>query len=280
MLMPSSALTKFSCHSHGAVPDSNEIQPAADQTEYAAEDYTKFYNWIPRFVQPDEPCDYCRIRNLQCYLSYGKLTCTACDTLFRSCSFARHDRSDSVPSDMGVLDTLHPVTEDVTQEHGEFTGTRVLCSKSAMADDKKSNPRFSRAAVKVLKDWIGSHQENPYPTEDEKADLGRLTGLRYGQINTWLANARRRGKASRGRPKGTTSPVLRGSSPVGIPSSASIEVMNWENMNPLESKPLSQSFYKHALIHINRMEALSAHERTRALHRHQGRVEQERTASS
>lgn len=173
-------------------------------------------------------------------MSYGKVTCTACDNLFRPCSFAHvHKENGSspeeVPSGMGVLDTLHPVAEDACQEQGALTGTKTLKSRNAAAaDDKKSSPRFSRAAVKILKEWLNAHNDNPYPTEDEKADLGRLTGLRYGQINTWLANARRRGKLGRGKPKGTSSPSIRPSSPVGIPSSSAVEIVNWENMNPLE----------------------------------------------
>lgn len=245
----------FHCSHDIPTTDLQQHEEIRQQPEYSAEDYSRFQDWIPRFVQPDEPCDYCRSRHLQCYLSYGKLTCTACDTLFRSCSFAKVDSHShspgSVPSDMGVLDTLHPVTEDVTQEQGALTSTRALKTKSNV-DDKKSNPRFSRAAVKVLKDWIESHQDNPYPSEDEKAELGRLTGLRYGQINTWLANARRRGKAGRGRPKGTTSPTTRRSSPVGIPST-NIEVMNWENMNPLERK----STYKMLAVLVCNMPAAS-----------------------
>lgn len=136
------------------------------------------------------------------------------------------------PANEGLLDTLHSVTEDVTQQQGATTSTRMLKSKSTI-DDKKSNPRFSRVAVKILKDWVATHNDKPYPSEEEKVELQRLTGLRYGQINTWLANARRRGKVGRGRSKGAMSPGLRHASPVGIPSS-NIEVLNWENMNPLE----------------------------------------------
>lgn len=60
--------------------------------------------------------------------------------------------------------------------------------------DRKPNARFSRIALTTLKEWLTSHQDDPYPTEDEKVDLERLTGLRVGQINTWFANARRRVK--------------------------------------------------------------------------------------
>ena len=229
---------------HGATESDTNVDlvlgtyDVQEQSSHQPEEYARFQDWIPRFVKPDEPCGYCRSRHLQCYLSYGKLTCTACDTLFRSCSFANVDAGgnhDHEFTSSGVLDTLHPVTEDVTQEHGALTGTRILKSRAAASDDKKSNPRFSRAAVKALKDWVDTHQDNPYPTEEEKEDLRSLTGLRYGQINTWFANARRRGKISGANPRGSDTLLPRPASPIGIPSSGA-QIMSWENMNPLESK--------------------------------------------
>ncbi|KAL1306240.1 hypothetical protein AAFC00_004330 [Neodothiora populina] len=266
-----------SCLCHGFIIDSVPepgIDKPVEQTEYRAEDYGRFQDWIPRFVAPDEPCDYCRSRRLQCYLSYGKLTCTACDSLWRSCSFAKVNEgssdSDEVPKDMGVLDTLHPVVEDVCQQQGALTSTRVLKSKSGAPDDKKTNPRFSRAAVKVLREWIESHPDNPYPSEDEKAELGRLTGLKYGQINTWLANARRRGKVGRGRTKSVDASERRRSSPVGIPTS-NIEVMNWENMNPLERWKHSPPINEPAPINAIK-DALSKNELPLSIKRHRRRL--------
>lgn len=60
--------------------------------------------------------------------------------------------------------------------------------------DRKHNPRFSRVALQALKGWLKSHHDFPYPTEDEKAILAKVTGLNLGQINLWFANARRRSK--------------------------------------------------------------------------------------
>ncbi|GAB7353999.1 hypothetical protein MBLNU459_g4592t1 [Dothideomycetes sp. NU459] len=220
----------------------------ADQNEDDSPDYTKFSDWIPRYVQPDEACDYCRSRQLQCYMSWGKLTCTACDTLWRQCSFVHvnadsqdPDRRDSTQLNLGLVDTLHSVTEDACQEKGALTGVRPLRSKggataSSRPEDssKKSSTRFSRASIKLLRQWLDAHSNNPYPTEDEKAELCTLTGLRHAQINTWLANARRRGKA-KANSAGNLSPSLQPSTPaIGIPSSANINVTSWENMNPLD----------------------------------------------
>jgi hypothetical protein len=96
--------------------------------------------------------------------------------------------------------------------------------------DKKSNSRFSKTAIKVLRNWLDEHQANPYPTEEEKELLGRTTGLRLAQINTWLANARRRGKAGvknkatmDGLSQSTTT-SLPPTAAIGIPGAREIEI--------------------------------------------------------
>jgi hypothetical protein len=139
---------------------------------------------------------------------------------------------------MGLIDTLHSVAEDHCQEQGELTGVRPL--KSKPDGSKKSVSRFSRAAIKVLREWLDAHVSNPYPTEDEKAQLGHTTGLRVAQINTWLANARRRGKVGAknksildGLPQ-PSSVSLPPTAAIGIPNSTAIEINKWEDMNPLE----------------------------------------------
>lgn len=162
------------------------------------------------------------------------------DTLFRPCSFVKshaHDTSNDIveeSSNIGLIDTLHSVAEDCCQEQGELTGVRSLKSKPDAS--KKTNSRFSRAAIKTLKDWLDEHQHHPYPSEEEKDQLSKTTGLRVTQINTWLANARRRGKFGKnkaavdGFPEAAPTPTTA----IGIPGSANIAVDKWSDMNPLE----------------------------------------------
>ncbi|KAG9562208.1 hypothetical protein KCU71_g7674, partial [Aureobasidium melanogenum] len=242
-MQTSGAVADLDCLSHTAESDLyNETNlPTFEDEATEAAEYSNFSKWIPRFIQPDGPCTYCRDRKLNCFLSYGKVTCTACDTLFRPCSFVKpHGHNAYEPpegeSSMGLIDTLHPIGEDCPQEQGKLTGVRSLKSMP----DKKSNSRFSKAAVKVLRNWLDEHQANPYPTEDEKEQLGRTTGLRIAQINTWLANARRRGKVGvknkatlDGLPH-TTTTSLPPTAAIGIPGSTEIEINKWSDMNPLE----------------------------------------------
>ena len=102
------------------------IQPslttAVNQSmEFSAE----FSSWTPRFSKPIEPCDYCRSRQLECFLVEGQSACCSpCVALFRQCSFAD---TEPRPKQKG-MNTLHLVPEDVCQERGALTGIASLRS--------------------------------------------------------------------------------------------------------------------------------------------------------
>lgn len=144
------------------------------------------------------------------------------------------------------MDTLHVVDEDVVKERGTVTGIKQLkstsrgnSSSSLRSDDepgssKRNGIRFPRHAVKTLRDWLDAHTDNPYPTEEEKAELEEKTELKPSQIANWLANARRRRKAiERSRPKVCASPSLGPTTPaMDIPSINASKP--WDELNPFE----------------------------------------------
>eukprot|EP00794_Sanderia_malayensis_P018957 gene18957-20863_t len=47
-------------------------------------------------------------------------------------------------------------------------------------------------AIKVLRQWLAEHFNDPYPSGEEKIGLAKLSGLSPNQVKTWFANARRR----------------------------------------------------------------------------------------
>lgn len=47
-------------------------------------------------------------------------------------------------------------------------------------------------ATDYLKQWFFDHIAHPYPTEQEKQDLCKITGLGMTQLSNWFINARRR----------------------------------------------------------------------------------------
>lgn len=213
-------------------------------------DYSRFENWIPRFVRPDKPCAYCKSRRLQCYLQRGESGCTSCATLFRECSLTNSqtlEATNYVNKNTGLfMDTLHVVDEFLPKVNGSFTGVRPLNSRGsgsgtntpptrvgAPGSSKRNGLRFPRHAVKALRDWLDTHADNPYPSEDEKLELERQTELKPSQIANWLANARRRRKVTeKSKPRLCMSPSLR-------PSTAAIPIPGaagkpWDELNPLQ----------------------------------------------
>ena len=193
-------------------------------------------------MRPEKPCDYCRSRRLNCYITRGEHSCTPCNALFRECSLitSKSTATDKPPA-ATLLDTLHVVDEDACTEQGTVVGIKALRSKAGASgtrlDDgptssKRNGIRFPRHAVKVLRDWLDVHADNPYPTEDEKVELEQRTDLKPTQIANWLANARRRRKVTdKARPKMCSSPSLRASTPA-IPIQTPEKP--WDELNPFE----------------------------------------------
>eukprot|EP01133_Synstelium_polycarpum_P010249 gene10249-11951_t len=56
----------------------------------------------------------------------------------------------------------------------------------------KKSGNLSKDATVHLKKWLVNHLHNPYPVQDEKEELSRLTGLTIQQVSNWFINARRR----------------------------------------------------------------------------------------
>jgi hypothetical protein len=139
-----------------------------------------------------------------------------------------------------ALDTLDSVAENSERLYGGLTGKKPMRSLGHMgpiedeqSDDKPKKgaaaARFPRAAVKILKDWLVTHIDHPYPTDEEKESLKEQTGLTISQISNWMANTRRRQKA---RPKRSASPSIRPSTEaVNIPPGRT-----WESLSKFISE--------------------------------------------
>ncbi|KAM5378667.1 hypothetical protein ACJZ2D_004466 [Fusarium nematophilum] len=94
----------------------------------------------------------------------------------------------------------------------------------------KVGGRFTRESVRVLKNWLSTHQQHPYPRESERRMLQEQTGLTKTQISNWLANARRRGKIS-----SASSPHHSETRAVDIPPRPGTPaVRNTSDMDPLQ----------------------------------------------
>ncbi|CAI4218787.1 unnamed protein product [Parascedosporium putredinis] len=60
------------------------------------------------------------------------------------------------------------------------------------AKQRKRRGNLPKETTDKLRAWFVAHLHHPYPTEDEKQDLMRQTGLQMNQISNWFINARRR----------------------------------------------------------------------------------------
>lgn len=199
------------------------------QVEYGALDAADLNNtqgWNPRYIKADTPCEPCQVRQLACTLSFGQVACTACETSHTVCSFAELGLQqvwrDAQSHSHWIFATMPPVPKEDTSSLLTPSG-REVSAISLESDDvqaRKVNVRFSRAAVKILREWLASRSDDPYPTEKEKERLKRQTGLTPCQISTWLANARRRNKLGKPRQR------PRGSSPRPTSSASAIDIVN------------------------------------------------------
>ncbi|KAI1131625.1 hypothetical protein F5Y10DRAFT_262004 [Nemania abortiva] len=57
---------------------------------------------------------------------------------------------------------------------------------------RKRRGNLPKETTDKLRSWFLGHLSHPYPTEDEKQELMRETGLQMNQISNWFINARRR----------------------------------------------------------------------------------------
>lgn len=221
--------------------------------------------------KPDAPCRHCASGGYECKLiREGKYKgyCTSCVALRCECSFgplgnhAGSAAGETFPANPWPTMGDRPATSILHEDDLAATMNRILdpselaaaAAAAADVDGTRSTPpkpaakvgaRFSRESVRILKNWVSTHSRHPYPTEEEKEGLQKITGLNKTQITNWLANARRRGKI---QPTRSTSPHIgRGYiQAIDIPqrrgTPRSMEHMNplqrWEN-SPPENEPAS-----------------------------------------
>lgn len=191
-------------------------------------------NGMGPMYRPEKACDYCRGRGLECFIAaHGMMQrgCTSCIALFRNCSLIQQDgvQLDGFP---GVFEEPHPIGSPRPVNTSGFQPFQAPSLDEGESIARKSGTRFSRQAVKILKDWFAEHSHLPYPSERQKEELKKQTGLKQSQISNWLANARRRGRV---RPTSATSPSVGRAIPVDIPYGASqLGHQSIRDMSPLE----------------------------------------------
>lgn len=62
----------------------------------------------------------------------------------------------------------------------------------AFQQNKSKARQLSVRATTIMQDWFDRHIDNPYPTEEEKADMADAGGISIAQVKAWFANKRNR----------------------------------------------------------------------------------------
>ncbi|KAI1386645.1 uncharacterized protein F4822DRAFT_322830 [Hypoxylon trugodes] len=202
---------------------------------------------------PEAPCTHCAVGGYQCKrIREGKYKgyCTSCVALRCECSFGPQENNLTAEAGATFPANPWPIMGDRPETsilHEDELAAIITSGPpgsclNAIAEDKQPSPkpqqmpkigaRFSRESVKILKNWVSTHSRHPYPTEEEKEGLQKITGLNKTQITNWLANARRRGKI---QPTRATSPHIgRGYvQAIDIPQRRGTPAL-FESMNPLQ----------------------------------------------
>ncbi|CAM1511239.1 Fc.00g087520.m01.CDS01 [Cosmosporella sp. VM-42] len=217
---------------------------------------------------PDFPCANCTLGGFSCKTireGQCKGCCTSCVALRVECSFGGPETTAFLINPWPATGP-HPKTtvpENVTDESFQLPKSASVTSLNSLANNEsnrsadqsadesfakpgpppKIGARFSRESVRILKQWLSTHNRHPYPSDEEKEMLQRQTGLNKTQITNWLANARRRGKVQ--APRSTSPHYGNWSGPIDIPQrrgTPALEAMNplqrWEH-SPPENEPAS-----------------------------------------
>ncbi|CAH0043210.1 unnamed protein product [Clonostachys solani] len=77
-------------------------------------------------------------------------------------------------------------------DYPRYTDLGHIAALSGDGKQRKRRGNLPKETTDKLRAWFMAHLSHPYPTEDEKQDLMRQTGLQMNQISNWFINARRR----------------------------------------------------------------------------------------
>ncbi|KAL9097364.1 MAG: hypothetical protein Q9163_006353 [Psora crenata] len=96
-------------------------------------------------------------------------------------------------------DSAHPHAHPPSPEYHHSASDRHSSRSSAPSHEpmeerptRRRRGNLPKWATDYLKQWFFEHVAHPYPTEQEKQELCKITGLGMTQLSNWFINARRR----------------------------------------------------------------------------------------
>ncbi|KAK9778853.1 hypothetical protein SCAR479_04089 [Seiridium cardinale] len=204
--------------------------------------------------RPPKPCDHCRSLGLHCLILKTTLAnpnpvraCSSCVALFRDCSLAERTKREAseFETTIPVIGHLHGLNEEAGAgpPPNEIAGPQPVQTSRSAAASKRSTSR-STARTRPLRAWFFTHLGNPYPSDEEKAELSKQSGLDPIQVGNWFVNARRRERINTRTL--TQSNLHRQGSPMPQDLPSSIPLQRWQN-SPPEEEPASLKHIESAL---------------------------------
>eukprot|EP00871_Galdieria_phlegrea_P002439 jgi/Galph1/3196/GphlegSOOS_G1843.1 len=79
-----------------------------------------------------------------------------------------------------------------SQEFSECLRQTILEQIAVKGLPKRRRENLSKDKIEPLRKWFETHENYPYPTEEEKKELSQVTGISVHQITNWFINRRKR----------------------------------------------------------------------------------------
>lgn len=214
--------------------------------------------------RPPVPCNYCRRLRLQCLILQTTSanpnpisSCSACVALYRDCSLAERGKREAsaYESALPVIGHLHGVNEegdgvttiDGTRQWRIDRGAGQIATRSSSIVSYKRNSTRSVKKTRVLRNWFATHQEHPYPSEDEKSILAEQSGLSKTQVINWFANARRRHRLTAQSHQNNSTKVFLQGSPMPQALLTGMSPMERWRHSPPNEEPVSAADIEKAI---------------------------------
>lgn len=72
--------------------------------------------------------------------------------------------------------------------------TKILMLRRDIEQQGRKRRNFDKNTTDTLQNWFHDHRQNPYPTDQEKAELAKQCNIKISQVNNWFGNQRIRSK--------------------------------------------------------------------------------------
>lgn len=72
--------------------------------------------------------------------------------------------------------------------------TKILMLRRDIEQQGRKRRNFDKNTTDTLQNWFHDHRTNPYPSDQEKADLAKQCNIKISQVNNWFGNQRIRSK--------------------------------------------------------------------------------------